>query len=191
MSNQALTWAFDARVGNTHAKLVLIVIANRAGFYNECWPLIETIAYETELSRRTVFRALSYLTEKCFIIKSQRRSREGRQSSSMYICNMPECQSDTLEKSARVPNRTRQSASVGTHTDEPTLNPQGKNINKTLRGKKGKPRHGQKTKDGKRIWFDKGTADWQAYADDYTAKHQTAPPANWNGAGSWFNYFGE
>lgn len=51
-----------------------------------------------------------------------------------------------------------------------------------------KPRHGSKTKDGKRVWLDRGTADWNSYAAAYAARHAgMAPPTQWNGSGTWFN----
>lgn len=51
-----------------------------------------------------------------------------------------------------------------------------------------KPRHLQKTKDGKRIWLDRGTSDWNKYAAAYAERHAgMAPPTQWNGSGTWFN----
>lgn len=59
-------------------------------------------------------------------------------------------------------------------------------------GKKKKPRHGQKTKFGGRVWFDSGTSEWSAYADNYREAHAGVdPPTDWEGAGSWFNMLGE
>lgn len=52
---------------------------------------------------------------------------------------------------------------------------------------RGKPRHGQKSKQGF-IWLDRGTADWNAYAANYADRHAgMAPPTQWNGSGTWFN----
>ena len=57
---------------------------------------------------------------------------------------------------------------------------------------KQKPFHGCKAKDHRRIWFDRGTEEWEAYSKDYQAAHSgILPPTNWDGAGSWFNLVGE
>ena len=58
--------------------------------------------------------------------------------------------------------------------------------------KKVKPRHGTKTKDGKRLWLDCGTVEWNQYADDYKTAHSgVLPPTQWESSGSWFNLAGE
>lgn len=64
------------------------------------------------------------------------------------------------------------------------------------RGKGGKkdskPRHLQKTRDGSRLWCDKGTTEWEAYAGDYRKAHSGIDPElQWNDAGSWFHLLGE
>lgn len=208
MSNKASNWAWSQRVKNIHAKLVLLCLADKAGFSNECWPYIDTIAQETELSRSSVIRAIKFLTERKLIAKSPRRSKRGRQASSMYLCNIPECPPDiletsrvstfeTLEKPSRVSGVTPQGVHCDTHTDEPTLNPQRIERKKNEEavgkgGKKGKPRHGQRTKDGKRVWLDYGTSDWNVYAQEYARAHAgMGPEKQWQGRGSWFNYSGE
>ena len=48
------------------------------------------------------------------------------------------------------------------------------------------------TKDGRRIWLDKNTDDWNQYADDYKSAHNgLEPPTQWGGDGTWFNLVGE
>jgi hypothetical protein len=56
---------------------------------------------------------------------------------------------------------------------------------------KRKPRHGQMTKDHKRIWLDAGTDDFTAYAADYWDKHHALVPLLWHESGAWFNQRGE
>jgi len=62
----------------------------------------------------------------------------------------------------------------------------------TQKGKKDrKPLHGQKTRDGKRVWCDIGTDDFEAYAQDYRRNKGSEPALNWSGSGAWFNWHGE
>lgn len=57
---------------------------------------------------------------------------------------------------------------------------------------KKKPQHGRKTKNGRRIWFDCGTDEWKAHANDFSLAHNgVGPQVLWHGTGSWFNYLGE
>ena len=72
-------------VGNSAAKSVLRCLAD---FRNEktgqCNPSTDAIAKETELNRKTVYKAISYLEEKGFI----RRERIVLNSSNNYVLNL-------------------------------------------------------------------------------------------------------
>lgn len=72
-------------VGNSAAKSVLRCLAD---FKNEktgkCNPSTDTIAKETELNRKTVYKAIAYLEEKGFI----RRERTVLNSSNNYFLNL-------------------------------------------------------------------------------------------------------
>ncbi len=72
-------------VGNSAAKSVLRCLAD---FKNEktgkCNPSTDTIAKETELNRKTVYKAINYLEEKGFI----RRERTVLNSSNNYVLNL-------------------------------------------------------------------------------------------------------
>ena len=62
MSYIASEWAFRQRVGSPMAKLVLARLAERADKdTGECHPSFDSIAAETELSRRTVIRQIAVL----------------------------------------------------------------------------------------------------------------------------------
>jgi hypothetical protein len=57
---------------------------------------------------------------------------------------------------------------------------------------KQKPAHGCHTKDRRRVWFDHGTTEWEAYAADFREHHDgRSPRLYWNNSGSWFNWVGE
>ena len=72
-------------VGNSAAKSVLRCLAD---FRNEktgqCNPSTDAIAKETELNRKTVYKAINYLEEKGFI----RRERTVLNSSNNYVLNL-------------------------------------------------------------------------------------------------------
>jgi hypothetical protein len=52
------------------------------------------------------------------------------------------------------------------------------------------PRHGAISRDKKFVYFRKGTAEFEAYAEDYRQAHDTEPIANEHG-GRWFSKLGE
>ena len=89
MSNAALTWAMSTKVGSSTRKLVLLVLADRANDDNwSTWVGQETIAAETELSVRSVGRALAELERDGVIERSQRRRGDGFRSSDLIRLNM-------------------------------------------------------------------------------------------------------
>lgn len=79
-------------VGNSAAKSVLRCLAD---FKNEktgkCNPSTDTIAKETELNRKTVYKAIAYLEEKGFV----RRERIVLNSSNNYVLNINSDSRDT------------------------------------------------------------------------------------------------
>jgi hypothetical protein len=52
------------------------------------------------------------------------------------------------------------------------------------------PRHGAVSRDKKFVYFRKGTAEFEAYAEDYRQAHDTEPIANEHG-GRWFSKLGD
>ena len=54
MSMSLMVQAMKARVGNPLRKLVLIKLADNASDSGECWPAVATIAFECEISERSV-----------------------------------------------------------------------------------------------------------------------------------------
>ena len=72
-------------VGNSAAKSVLRCLADyRNEKTGQCNPSTDTIAKETELNRKTVYKAITYLEEKGFI----RRERVVLNSSNNYVLNL-------------------------------------------------------------------------------------------------------
>lgn len=79
------------------------------------------------------------------------------------------------------------------HTQSPSHSPsQSEDIKKSIKAKSEEPpRHGLATqKHGGRVYIQKGTAEWTAYAEDYRLAHGTEPACNSHG-GKWFKTIGE
>lgn len=72
-------------VGNSAAKSVLRCLADyRNERTGQCNPSADAIARETELNKKTVYKAISYLEENGFI----KRERQIRNSSNNYVLNL-------------------------------------------------------------------------------------------------------
>lgn len=84
MSHQAVAWAMEVRVGDPTLKSLLVAIAHRADRTTwACWPSLDALAYDTEVSKRTIQRRLDDLVELGFIRIEKRRRSDGTQDSSM------------------------------------------------------------------------------------------------------------
>jgi len=61
MSVQFLSAAWATKVSDPAAKLVLVSLADHANDAGQCWPSVATLVACTELSERTVQRAIAKL----------------------------------------------------------------------------------------------------------------------------------
>ena len=78
MSVHAQAWAYDQKTGSPTRKAVLLALADRVNRETRrCDPLVETVAEQTELSERTVRRALDDLTEAGFLTRERKRRQDG------------------------------------------------------------------------------------------------------------------
>lgn len=59
-------------IPNSNAKFVLIVLASYSNAEGQCFPSINRIAHDTQLSRRTVQRAIQWLSEHGFLLCKER-----------------------------------------------------------------------------------------------------------------------
>lgn len=84
-----MIWAIDQKVENTPSKLILLMLANRAGTENTCFPSIGLISKETELSPRTVIRGLAFLERRKFISRKRVPKTTGGRLNNLYSLNMP------------------------------------------------------------------------------------------------------
>jgi len=98
MSWQASSWALKQRVGDPILKILLLAVANYADPEGRCWPKVETLSFDSEVSKRTIQRKLAELQELGFIEVSARFDAGGKQTSSLIQLRMDEgCQKVTPE----------------------------------------------------------------------------------------------
>ena len=84
MSHQAVAWAMEVRVGDPTLKSLLIAICHRADRLTwACWPSLDCLAWDTEVSKRTIQRRLEELVEKGFISIESRRRDDGTRDTSL------------------------------------------------------------------------------------------------------------
>jgi hypothetical protein len=177
MSFDAIKWALDrADVRNTQEVAVLVAIAQRANANGLCWPGISDIARRSRVCERSVYRILSALERRGLL----RRRRRRHQSSEIWL-------------NRELPHSSQLKGDSGVIQNPQVESPrtQASKISTERGRKRGKPRHRQSTKDGRRIWLDRGTTDYEAYAKDFAEAHGQPPAMCWNGSGAWFNLVGE
>lgn len=84
MSHQAVAWAIEVRAGDPTLKILLMAICHHADRETwACWPSQELLAFETEVSKRTIQRKLEELQTLGFIRIEKRRKIGGAQDNSM------------------------------------------------------------------------------------------------------------
>lgn len=74
MSVNAIRWAYKQRCGSASAKAVLACLADFASDEGAAWPSLNAIAEQTELSRRSVIRAVGLLEENGFLDVERERT---------------------------------------------------------------------------------------------------------------------
>jgi hypothetical protein len=85
MSVKALTWAFEAKVDDCRAKLILLALADHADDNGHCWPSIERLAAKSDSGRRSVTDKMNLLKDKGLIGRIP-RTEEGRPT--YYVLNL-------------------------------------------------------------------------------------------------------
>ena len=95
MSIHYISQAWKTPVADYKAKLVLLKLADNANDEGIAWPHIDTIAAETGLSRRGVFRALNQLEEDKLIERNRGRNE--------VIYKIHKCQADTSTSAKLTP----------------------------------------------------------------------------------------
>ena len=85
MSWQASSWVLKQRIGNPILKLLLLAAANYADPDGRCWPKVDQLAVDSEVSRRTIQRKLMELQELGFIRVTPRYDGSKQKSSLIEI----------------------------------------------------------------------------------------------------------
>lgn len=85
MSVQHIAWAMEQTTGNPTRKAVLVALADFTNAETgKCCPYIATIANRTELSDKTVQRALNDLVDAGFVTRTRRKRNDGKQAGYDY-----------------------------------------------------------------------------------------------------------
>lgn len=84
MSWKDLTWAGDQRCRTSAEKFVLVMLANHSDEQHTCYPLVETLAKETQLGESTVRRCITNLAIDGKIRVLQRWAVRGSRRSNRY-----------------------------------------------------------------------------------------------------------
>ncbi len=84
MSFRCMAWASKQKTGSGTRKLVLIMLADRAGDNNKCYPSHARLAEDCDLSIDTVRRAIKQL-EKDGFLKIIHRVKDGTKLSNVYL----------------------------------------------------------------------------------------------------------
>ena len=79
-----MNWALQQTVGSPAGKSVLLILANRADPEGLCYPGIDSIALQTELSRRTVIKQIKNLIDLRLVSSVPRHRGSGRKTN-VYI----------------------------------------------------------------------------------------------------------
>ena len=83
---QAQVWARQQRLGgDTAAKIILMILSDYADEWGTCYPGIDRIAEEGELSRSTVLRKLKTAAEIGLVRIERRANDRGHRTSNRYI----------------------------------------------------------------------------------------------------------
>jgi hypothetical protein len=87
---KALAWAKNQPAGSALAKVVLLLLAERADERYSCFPNLATLAEEADSNRRSVRRVIRSLEERGLITTVARTRESGVSTSNRYFINHPE-----------------------------------------------------------------------------------------------------
>lgn len=87
MSFNCMAWASKQKTGSGTRKLVLIMLADRTGDNDTCYPSMSKLSRDCELSRDTIIRAVKQL-EKDGFIEIIHRTKDGTKLSNIYKLNV-------------------------------------------------------------------------------------------------------
>lgn len=89
MSFKVMSWASEQVTGKTLSKFILMMLADRSNDEGVCWPSVERLARETEMSERSVVRHIASL-EELGLLTVLRRNKGKEKKSNVYQLMIPE-----------------------------------------------------------------------------------------------------
>lgn len=105
MSYQALSWASEIKTGSPTRKAVLLALSNYAGWANTCWHSQKAIAEGTELSVRSVARAMDDLEAMGLIKRKRQHRKDGTRTTDLIEVMVSGAASDEKTPNARESDR--------------------------------------------------------------------------------------
>ena len=88
MSMLLMVKAMQTKVGNPLRKLVLLKLADNANDQGECWPSLQYIADQCEISKRSVISHISSLCDSGFLKKEHREGKFKANASNLYTLSL-------------------------------------------------------------------------------------------------------
>lgn len=89
-SFDAFKWAKDNRIGNSSAKLVLMMMGDKANQRFEVYDAKTVLARDCEMSKRTLDAQILYLVQHGFVTQIDRVRSKGTDATPLWVLNHPE-----------------------------------------------------------------------------------------------------
>ena len=123
MSIKHILQAFEAKVGNSARKLVLIKLADNANDQGFCWPSHQYIADQCEISKRSVINHISALEEMGLVTVKKRKKESGGNHSNYYYLHFDGVKNLHGGSENSAPSPSENSAPITCHSLEPVKEP--------------------------------------------------------------------
>lgn len=123
MSIKHILQAFEAKVGNSARKLVLIKLADNANDQGFCWPSHQYIADQCEISKRSVINHISALEEMGLVTVKKRKKESGGNHSNYYYLHFDGVKILHGGSENSAPSPSENSAPITCHSLEPVKEP--------------------------------------------------------------------
>lgn len=123
MSLRHMIKAFECKIGSHVQKLVLIKLADNANDDGKCWPSLQRIANECEISKRTAINAIKALEGKGFLRVHRERTSADMNKVNQYTLTLGGGESNSLGGESAAPGGGESPAPRTSHSLEPTNEP--------------------------------------------------------------------
>lgn len=123
MSLRHMIKAFECKIGSHVQKLVLIKLADNANDDGKCWPSLQRIANECEISKRTAINAIKSLEDKGFLRVHRERTSADMNKVNQYTLTLESGESNSLCGESPALGGGESAAPRTPHSFEPTKEP--------------------------------------------------------------------